>query len=443
MTDPSLSEAAARAYIYGYPLVYNLGEIAKLPRGDSILGVPVPWNTFGSARRLLGPEAKFVTPNNDTLYTVAPCDVSQGPLVLSVPDTAQRYYVLQFVDAWTNNFAYVGRRATGTAAAEFVLAPAGWSGDAGGRRVIHAPTDVFVIVGRVQVDGDADLDAVHALQDGFGLQPLEVPAGALAGIPAPGAGVDHDLAWWEQFRVALAAFPPPAADADVVAALEPLGLGAAASPYEAPDQALADALVAGQRQGAATVEDVSRTSLKIVDGWSSAMHGFDYNLDYFELGTIDAPEWKLDDRTTASVARAAAARAGLWGNHGYEARYDLLWQDEHGDELSGAHRYELTLSPPPDVGAFWSLTMYDEPDYYLVRNPIDRYSIGDRTPGLIVGADGSVVIRMQVDPPSHADGPVNWLPAPPGAFRPVLRAYEPHGSALDGTLRLPPVRRLA
>ncbi len=138
----------------------------------------------------------------------------------------------------------------------------------------------------------------------------------------------------------------------------------------------------------------------MVDGWSGAMHGFDYNLDHTGIGTVDAPEWKIADRTTAYVTRAIAARLGLWGNHGYEARYDLLWQDENGDELDGSHAYELTLDPQPQVDAFWSLTMYDEPDYYLVANEIDRYSIGDRTPGLELGPNDSVTILMQHARPS-------------------------------------------
>ncbi len=383
-----------------------------------------------------------MTPNNDTLYTVAACDVSAGPLVLAVPDTHDRYYVLQFVDAWTNNFAYVGRRATGTLAGTYLLASSGWSGSVPERAtVIHAPTDVFAIIGRLQVDGDDDLPAVHSLQDAFTLAPLDAGQATPDGLPRADPAVADDLHWWEEFRVALAAFPPPAADADFVEVVAGLGLTAPGSPLAAPDAALRDALVAGEQQGEATIEDIARHTLKIEDGWSSAMHGFDYNLDVFEIGTVDDAHWKVADRTNAYILRAAAARAGLWGNHGYEARYDLLWQDEHGDELDGSHTYELTLAPPPSVDAFWSLTMYDEPDYYLVANPIDRYSIGDRTPGLVTGADGSVTIRMQLDDPG--DRTVNWLPTPKGPFRPVLRAYQPTGGTLDGSYQLPKVSKLS
>ena len=143
---------AAEAYIYGYPLVYCMREIGKFPSGKNVLGQVVPYNTFGFARNLFDPNAQFVSPNNDTLYLMAMCDVRNGPLVLHVPDTRDRYYVLQFVDAWTNNFAYIGRRATGTAEARYILASEGYQETAPeGMHVVHAPTGVFAIVGRVAV----------------------------------------------------------------------------------------------------------------------------------------------------------------------------------------------------------------------------------------------------------------------------------------------------
>jgi hypothetical protein len=84
--------------------------------------------------------------------------------------------------------------------------------------------------------------------------------------------------------------------------------------------------------------------------------------------------------------------------------------------------------------------MYDVPDYYLAANPIDRYSIGDRTPGLQSAADGSVTIYMQHDSPGQ-DNESNWLPAPAGKFRPVLRCYEPGQAILSDQYKLPKVHR--
>ncbi len=443
MTEPDLTTDAMQTYLYGYPLVYNLMESAKLFDGTGHLVEDSAPNRFGRARRLAGPDAAFVSPNNDTLYLIAGCDLRDGPLVLEVPDTHDRYYVLQFVDAWTNNFAYIGRRATGTAAQTFLLAPTGYAGPVpDGATVVDVPSRVFVIVGRLQVNGVDDLPAAHALQDQFVLTSLDpgTPSPDL-GTPAPDPAVAVELSWWEEFRVALAAYPPGPADAEFVATAARLGLtGGSAALVEASDE-LRAALVEGQRRGEEMVDQLGRTSLEIVAGWSTGMHVFDYNTDHLGLGTIDAPEWRIADRTRANITRAVAARLGLWGNHGYEARYDVLWQDENDERLNGAHAYELTLSPPPSVDAFWSLTMYDEPRYYLVANEIDRYSIGDRTPGVSYDEDGSITILMQRARPESGHV-ANWLPAPEGPFRPVLRSYQPVGPMVTGEYVLPTVRRL-
>jgi hypothetical protein len=448
MTDAEQVKNAAEAYIYGYPLVYDLQEVADFVEGGGSLPIQAPYNTFAYARRLLGPETKFVSPNNDTLYVIAMLDVRQGPVVLHVPDTHDRYYVLQFVDAWSNNFAYIGRRATGTAEASFLLTDRDYDGPVpDAMTVVRSPSGVFSIVGRVQVDGEADLPAVQALQDQFTMTPLpadvgDAAQGQVAGVPKPDPRVRDDLRWWEQFRVALAAFPPPAGDAPFVALAERLGLTAAESPYVDPDPKLAELLVAGHQAGQAKIEELAGSGGGDgAGGWSSALHMFDYNLDHLGLGTIDAPEWKIADRATAYVTRAVAARAGLWGNHGYEANYAFVWTDDNGQPLDGANRYELRLEEPPPVDAFWSLTMYDVPDFYLVANPIDRYSIGDRTPGLRTAEDGSVTISMQTDSPGSGKES-NWLPTPEGRFRPILRMYQPQKAILDGSYVLPPVRKV-
>jgi len=441
VVDDQLGPVATRGYIYGYPMLYNLDEIDKLVTGrGTLLDRAVPWNTFGFARSLLDHTAEFVSPNNDTLYLVAPLDLSGGPVRLEVPDTADRYYVLQCVDAWTNNFAYIGRRATGTGAGSFTFVPPGFAGTIDdGSTVVHAPSTIAVIVGRIQVDGVDDLPAVHALQDQFTLTPVD-PAAPLAGIPSPADGVGDDLVWWERLRVALAAFPAPAGDAPLLAALAPLGLTAPASPFVDPDPARAAALRTGAEDGAATIEQFVSGGAQGND-WLSAKHYFDYNLDHFEVGTIDSAAWKIDDRTKAAVTRAVAARAGLWGNHGYEACYDLIYADAEGDLLDGTRTYTVTFAPAPPVEAFWSLTMYDVPRFYLVDNPIDRYSLGDRSPGLQYGEDGSVTVYLQATSPG-ADLEPNWLPTPAaGNFRPILRTYQPGPAILDGTYPMPPIIR--
>jgi len=432
-----LAALATEAYIYGFPLIFDLQMVG----GHAELGMitPAPFNSFSHASRLAGPDDRFVSINNDTVYSIAQVDVSGGPVLLRVPDTAGRYYVLQFVDAWTNNFAYVGRRATGTAAGSFLLVPPGWEGNApGGTRVIEFPTQVATIVGRWACNGPADLDAVQALQSKLALEPQGTPAAA-TGIPAP-AEVPADLAFFEQLRTWMQAFPPSAQDQDYQQRFAALGLLDPDSPYSDCPSGLAQALTAGADTAKQKIEAALTAGglAPVVNGWTLTFHTFDYNLDHLGLGTIDDPAWKIADREASYLARALAARGGLWGNHGYEAAYPMTYVDADGDQLDGRNRYTLTFDQDPPVDAFWSITMYDLPEFYLVANPIGRYSIGDRTPGLRHDSDGSLTIVIQHEQPSDTS---NWLPAPAAPFRPLMRLYQPQDAILDGTYKIPPIAK--
>ena len=368
-----------------------------------------------------------------------PADVS--PVLLRVPDAAGRYYVLQFVDAWTSNFAYVGRRATGTGAGSFLVVPPGWRGQPpSGARVIEAPTSVATIVGRWACDGPADLDAVRALQRALALDPAGRPARS-SGVPGP-AAARAELAFFEQLRTWMRAFPPAELDQAYQQRFAPLGLLDPAPPYVDPPAALASALTAGADAAKQRMESALKSGglAPAVNGWTLTYHMFDYNLDHLGPGTIADPVWKMPGRRASYLARALAARAGLWGNHGYEAAYPMTYTDADGDPLDGHNRYTLTFDEEPPVNAFWSITMYDLPDFYLAANPIDRYSIGDRTAGLRRDSDGSLTIVIQHEQPADTS---NWLLAPAAPFRPIMRLYQPRAAVLDGSYNMPPIRKAA
>ena len=180
-----LSTLADEAVIHTCPL-YEMRRMraATSPRRNAAgeaAPAPLRWcNQFVHARQLLrAGTSRVVTPNNDTLYTNAWLDLGAGPLVIDVPDTAGRYYVLGLLDFFTNPFAHLGQRLTGTAARSFLVTPPGWQGalpppfDAPGAH-IAAPTHWLWVIGRILVDGEHDLPAVHALQDGFAVRPLEI-----------------------------------------------------------------------------------------------------------------------------------------------------------------------------------------------------------------------------------------------------------------------------
>lgn len=382
MTQPELEALAADAYVYGYPLVSGLTMVECFTGGGTGVLPAAPFNRISHATRLAGPEDPFAAVNIDTVYSIAQLDLSEGPQVLHVPDTAGAYYVLQFVDAWTDNFAYVGRRAGGTAAQTWLIVPPEWHGSAAGHEhVIVAPTVVATVVGRFACTGPDDLPRVRALQDGLRLEPLE-PGGPAAGLPEPDPEVPERLAFFERLRVWMAAFPPAAADVDYQYRFAPLGLlDAGPSPYRAAAPEWTLALLKGLAAGRERVEDAVRPPEDHPPGaWHSTLHLFDYNVDFLGPGTLDDPEWRIPDRRAAYLSRAAAARSGLWGSHAYEAVHATTHDDADGRPLSGAHCYTLRFDRPPPAGAFWSVTLYGLPDQRLVANPIARHSIGDRTP---------------------------------------------------------------
>lgn len=444
MTGPTADrETIIQAYLYGFPLVFNLDQVTRYTTTGVGANPPAPFNAFSHARTLAGPADTFVTINNDTLYSMAQLDLSVGPVRLHVPDTSGRYYVLQFVDAWTENFAYVGHRATGTQAGDFLLVPPSWDGDAGGTPVIRFPTTVASIVGRWAVNGDGDLPVVHALQDATTLAPLDGDAVPI-GLAVPDTRVSDRLQFLEKLRVWSQQFPPAPRDVPLQESLASTGIGAVgASPYVEMDPEQVERLAADLEAAKDTLVSVlTHGSSPEVNGWKLTLHAFDYNLDHFEIGVLDDDRFKMSDPKLRIAERAAAALGGLWGNHAYEAAYIMTYVDADGEQLNGSRSYTLRLDPPPPVGAFWSLTMYSVPEFFLVANPIDRYSIGDRTPGLVWDDDGALTITISHERPADATAAANWLPAPSGDFRPVLRMYEPEEAVLDGSYVVPSITRI-
>lgn len=428
------------AYLYAFPLVFNLGEVHRsVTRGIGSMA-QTPFNAIAHARTLAGADDDFVSINNDTLYSFAQIDLSSGPVRLHLPEAGDRYHVMQFVDAWTDNFAYVGTRATGGAAQDVVLIGPG-SPDPGSEDgdviVIHAPTDVVSMVGRWAVDDDSDLAAVHALQDAMS---LSGPVGR--GLPETTSQGSEALDFWERFRVWSRAFPAAPRDRELEASFAELGITGETPVGDLGPGAIAR-LESAFTDGVVALDGILRSgSAPIVNGWQMTLHVFDYNLDYFEVGAIDDPQWKAPEGLQRLALRAGSAKGGLWGNHGYEAAYVMTYLDDQGEQLTGERDYRLRLAPPPPVGAFWSVTMYSLPNFYLVANPIDRYSLGDRTPGIVYEDDGSITITLSRSEPQTPVERANWLPTPEGDFRPIMRMYIPGPEVLDGTYEPPAITRV-
>jgi hypothetical protein len=415
----------AAAYVYGVPPLSVGATVRRFPA-----------NTLISVAKLVEPAVKTVVlPNHDTAYTVAQLDLSRGPLVIDVPDTAGRYYVLQLLDAYSNTFRYIGRRTTGTDAGSFALVPPGFRGalPAGVSRIV-SPTPLVWLLGRTLVRDETEIPAVTPLLAGYTATPLErwaadqrQPTVVLRTFPPqPPISLPRGLAFFDALGAHLGENPPPARDACAVRSFAGAGIGPGRTPSVEARGPVRAGLEAARRYGprllSAAVRRSNAYSRRRNHGWlvQPAYVG-NYGRNY--------------------LGRAVTARVVLGANTREETVYPLGFTDSRGRPLGGRHRYTIRFERGqlPPVGAFWSLTMYGG-DGYLYPNPLGRYAVGDRTRGLRRGRDGSVTIFIQHQRPAGA-ARSNWLPAPAGRFRVALRLYEPRRSALSGGWRPPPLAR--
>lgn len=439
VTEDEATEIGVEAYTYAYPLV--LMEVTRRVATNVARPEPsllrAPMGQFGHAPSY--PDATFkdvVRPNADTLYSMLWFDVGKEPLVISMPDTAGRYYVLPLMDMWTDVFATLGSRTTGTEAGDFVLVGSRWKGALPqGMRVIVSPTEVGWVVGRTQTNAAADYTNVHKLQAGFKAVPLSHrgrPAALAAGkvdaaIDMKTPPVDQVAKmtpdeFFATFARLMRANPPHAADYPVLHRMERLGIVAG------KDFRLADAPPA-VRQGLARAAPAALARMKELgpqlrarrNGWivSTAQIGT-YGVDY--------------------LMRAYIAFAGLGALPNDEAIYPSTFTDADGKPLSGADKYVLHFDKNqlPPARAFWSLTMYGA-DQFFVANPINRYAIGDRDK-LTFNPDGSLDLYIQRESPGK-ERESNWLPAAVGRFSMNLRLYLPAAEARDGRWMPPAVKR--
>ncbi len=424
------------AYAIGVQAVYyGLGPVLTYVTyaGNTDVDRPfdngqAPVNQMGHARNLYGPEDKLVvTANNDTLYSLAALDVSREPMVLSIPDTEGRYYIMQLLDAYSRSIEDIGVGTLGAKGGTFAIAGPGWKGALPPEMVrIESPTPRLVVIGRTGVDGPDDLPAAHALQDRYRLVPLSeygAPAKPVAlGHKQESAHIEFPkgLDFFAVLDTALRINPLPQ-DAPVTEQFRRIGVGLdkpfdAASLPDATKRGLARAL----RDGMQAVQRVAKDSGSRVNGWNMEFKGGLYGNDFLLRSAINSKQYGL--------------------NKALRAVYPNRYTDSRDEQLNGKYDFTIHFSGKVPVKAFWSLTMYDAKQLFMVENPIKRYSIGDRTKGVRTDADGGLTLYIQARSPG-LDKESNWLPAPDGDFFLQMRLYEPAEQALSGAYQLPQVVR--
>jgi hypothetical protein len=183
LSSNKLKDIATLAYIWGYSLI-NMQRTSNWmtnPDAPPNMGNG-PWNTINFGRTLANASfTNVVSPNDDTLYGSAWLNLASEPVVLEVPPISDRYYTFQLMDAYTNDNAYVGTRATGSNGGTYLITGPYWNGTVpNGMTQIWSPTELVWVLNRILVRGSADLPNVHAIQDKISVQPLSVFEGKTA-----------------------------------------------------------------------------------------------------------------------------------------------------------------------------------------------------------------------------------------------------------------------
>jgi hypothetical protein len=439
------AEIAEAGFIFGLPLVMNYAVMNDFVVNKNSGQWKAPFNAISNEARVFTyKDTTVITPNSDTPYSMLWLDLGAEPIVISVPAVdPKRYYSVQLVDGNTYIYGYIGSRATGNDAGDYMIAGPDWKGDTppSVKKLFRSGSRYSLVIFRTQLFDPQDMPNVVKVQSGYKAQPLS----AFLKQPAPAAlpevsfpVINKELVktnFFEYLDFALQFSPPQANEAEIRAKLAQIGVGPGKT-FNFKDLSLEDKaeIVLGMKAGEKKVEEAAKAIGKELNGWHvGASFG---NQDFYN------GDWLL---------RAAGAKAGIYGNAADEAMYPQASHDGSGNVLDGSKaNYTLTFAAGqlPPVDAFWSVTMYDGKTQLLIQNPIDRYLINSpMLANLKKNADGSITLYVQHKSPG-GDKESNWLPAPDGPIYMVMRLYWPKKEAPSilpagaGTWRPPAIQKV-
>lgn len=386
-------------------------------------------NSFWHASRLTDHNwQEGGAPNNDTAYSVAWLLVDEEPMILSMPPI-DRYFTFEFSGFDSDNFAFVGELRQGRSGGHYALLPKGWKGElpSGVKPVSEVPTPWVMVVGRTYVGGHDDLPVVHELQKQYKITPLSQWGQATVTVPKPAVFAPYvtesdPLAIWKTINRAMTENPPVESEQKIIALFSELNIGPGLDVTQL-DEASQRGLARAAEDGLAQIKHLHLSGagkqIRSSNGWT-------YSNSLGRAGV--AGDFLL--RTVYQ------SYAGIVANDPEEAIYYGGYVGSDGKPFHGSKSYRVHLpkGAEPNARAFWSISLYDDKGN-MVDNEIGRYSIGDRTPDLVRGKDGSLGIAIQHKAP--ANHTANWLPAPEGAFWLILRAYQPGSTLLDGSWEPP------
>lgn len=427
-TEENAYTLGVQAYLWGYPL-YHYG--VNTPKSVSIGASHI--NAFRKYTTLKTAKDRFVvTPNNVTIDAYGTYDVSKAPVVVHVPVLKEpRWYIVQLGDRFDEVFRNIGG-IHGPQPGDYVITGPDFKGEVPGNMIhVLARTKIGVVAVRIFISGEADVAKAVEAQKGFHLMPLS--AYLREGLaykpqkrqlwPPFQNDAPEELRFFAELGHSMQQSLPRSADQNdtMVSALHQIGLSVGEGfELQSLDEPTKRGLARAAKAGAQIIDSRWQTLGETVNGWRYTMSGGRAGYDL--------------------ALRAAMAKYVVGAQLPEEIIYPNTRVDDKAAPLNGAHKYVLHFDKDqlPPVSVFWNLAMYGD-DMLYIENDFRRYSIGSTTDGLKKNADGSLTIVIQKERPADA---ANWLPAPAGNFNLTMRFYGPQTPVLDGSYRLPAVKRV-
>ena len=443
----SLLHLVKEAYIYGYSVeqCYRMYVTQK----DDITQSKRVYNHFSYNGKLASAAANNTAkitaykstrnrggagPNNDTPYFGTLLDLTEGPIVLTIPDYGNRYFNFHFINIYNENVRYIGSSFGDKGPATYLIIGSNWKGDVPpGMKPVRLTDDHINLVGRTLVEDDSvDIKNVVALQRQSVLTPLNLypaQAGKYEGLDRNNLLPFYDPidSFFTNLDNAFKLSSPPAQDKPELKKLAALGIGTnkpfSWNNYDAATrQKIHNTLV--QTDSLLNTEGASG-DLDFGNGWqrTNPLIGH-WGTHYYE--------------------EALYMKHGFYAGHDQTEAFYITPKSREGHGFyKGDHKYKIhfakdSLPPLKDKG-FWSITANETPGYFLLPNPINRFAVRDRTKGLKYNADGSLDIYIQADSPGP-DKESNWLPIAKGESTTTFRVYRPKEPLLNGTYHLPPIQ---
>jgi len=426
LTPAEARQIAEDAYVYGYSLMTTEVTRIQFTNVDKVEELRAPMNQFVNVKRYPPADYRGVSaPNADTLYSIGWLDLSE-PQVFSHPDMGDRFYLFEVVDLWMHDLeTSPSKRTAGGAAANYLFTGPDWKGDVpAGMKHVSMKTRYMVILGRTYADGtEKDYDAVNKLQAQYKITPLASWGKAYTPVdppinPNPGFSMTDKpqtvlLAMGTEgyfnmmAKLMGGATPPAAEDKPMLEKMARIGL--------VPGQPFEMSKLDPEVQAA--LKDIPQTALKKIEANKENLGGIVNGWVVTKgLGTYG----------TNYMKRAVVAAFGWPANQEKDAVYPYTEVDGTGQKLTGADKYTLTFAKgeTPPVEGFWSITMYMiDQGWWFVPNKLNKFTVSERN-NLKYNSDGSLTLYFQSESPGP-DKEANWLPAPKGAFLPMLRMYWP------------------